>query len=316
MAIAAKATVDCSGDGDVAARAGAPMAKGHEQTGDIQSSTVLFDIDGVDLQAFGEAQRQNPELYRTHRTFDIVEGEHGPEVHCPFALTGLEPLMVPMHARGELGFPQPYLIISQTTEQGRFQVNMAKVDGVDATDADSYSQGEVIGRMRVAKVVEFLRRHVPGFERVSVVSIAHQIGVRESRHLVGEHVLTLDEMIARTAYPDTIAMGGYRTDIHYREEQVDASKRRIPKTTYFPDGYFVPYRCLLPRQVDGLLVAGRCVSATQEANGSTRVMGCCMALGQAAGVAAAFSAKAGVSPRDVDIAAVQNALRQLGGILE
>ena len=152
--------------------------------------------------------------------------------------------------------------------------------------------------------------------RASVVSIAHQIGIRESRHLVGDHVLTLDEMIARTAYPDTIAMGGYRTDIHYREEQVDASKRRIPKTTYFPDGYFIPYRRLLPRQVENLLVAGRCISTTQEANGSTRVMGCCMALGQAAGVAAALSAEAGASPREVDIAAVQDTLRRLGGILD
>jgi hypothetical protein len=316
VAISAKVTIDCSGDGDVAARAGATMIKGGETSGELQSSTVLFDVDRVDMETFARAQSKEPDTYRTHHDFRLVNGPHGQELHCPALLTGLEPLMVPLHAKGELGFPQPYLIITQTTQEGRYLVNMAKVDGVDATDADSYSRGEILGRQRVAKVIEFLQRHVPGFERVRVVRTPHQIGVRESRRLVGEHVLTADEMVARKTYPDAIAMGGYYVDIHRREEQVEMAKRRIPETKFFPHGYFIPYRCMLPKQVDGLLVAGRCISTTQEANGSTRVMPSCMALGQAAGVAAALSAKSEVGPKEVDIAAVQQRLRVLGGILE
>ena len=316
VAISAGATVDCSGDGDVAARAGAPMVTGDGATGQVQSSTVLFDIVGVDMEAFVEAQRAHPDLYRTHHASRTVEGVHGRELRPPVLLTGLEPLMVPMHAKGELGFPQPYLILSETTEKGRHLVNMAKVDDVDATDADSYSRGEVLGGMRVAKVIGFLRGHVPGFEQAKVVRTPHQIGIRESRHLVGEHVLTVDEMVAGESYPDAIAMGGYYVDVHRREEEVSAAKRIIPKTETFPDGYCIPYGCLLPKEVDHLLVAGRCSSATQEANGSTRVMPCCMALGQAAGVAAALSTASGVRPRDIDVAAVQDTLRRLGGVFQ
>jgi FAD-dependent oxidoreductase family protein len=315
-AISAGVTVDCSGDGDVAARAGAPMVAGDGAAGQLQSSTVLFDIAGVDMDAFVEAQRAHPDLYRTHHAPRTVEGAHGKELRPPVLITGLEPLMVPMHAKGELGFPQPYLILSETTEEGHYLVNMAKVDGVDATDADSYSGGEVVGRMRVAKVVEFLRGHVPGFEQARVTRTPYQIGIRESRHLVGEHVLTVDEMVARATYPDAIAMGGYYVDIHRREEKVDAAKRVIPETKTFPDGYFIPYGCLLPKEVDHLLVAGRCSSATQAANGSCRVMPCCMAQGQAAGVAAALSTASGVRPRDIDVAAVQDALRRMGGVFE
>ena len=315
-AISAKVTVDCSGDGDVAARAGAPMVKGNEATGQVQSSTVLFEIAGADMEAFVEAQRAHPDLYRTHHDFRTVEGAHGKELRPPVLITGLEPLMVPMHAKGELGFPQPYLILSETTQKGHYLVNMAKVDDVDATDADSYSRGEVLGRMRVAKVIEFLRRNVPGFEQARVIRTPHQIGIRESRHLVGEHVLTVDEMVAGKTYPDAIAMGGYYVDLHRREEKADAAKRIIPETKTFPDGYFIPYGCLLPKEVDRLLVAGRCISATQAANGSTRVMPCCMALGQAAGVAAALSAESGASPRDIDVVAVQNVLRRIGGVFE
>jgi hypothetical protein len=315
-AISAKITVDCSGDGDVAARAGAPMVVGSEVTGQVQSSTVLFEITGADMEVFVEAQRAHPDRYRTHQDFRTVEGAHGKEWRPPVMISGLEPLMVPMHAKGELGFPQPYLILSETTEKGHYLVNMAKVDDVDATDADSYSRGEVLGRMRVAKVIEFLRRHVPGFEQARVIRTPHQIGIRESRHLVGEHVLTVDEMVAGKTYPDAIAMGGYYVDLHRREEKVNAAKRIIPETKTFPDGYFIPYGCLLPKEVDRLLVAGRCISATQAANGSTRVMPCCMALGQAAGVAAALSAESGASPRDIDVVAVQNVLRRFGGVFE
>ncbi|MCK5327800.1 MAG: FAD-dependent oxidoreductase, partial [Candidatus Latescibacteria bacterium] len=183
-AISAKVTVDCSGDGDVAARAGAPMVVAGEATGPVQSSTVLFEIAGADMEVFVKAQRAHPDLYRTHHAPRTVEGAHGKELRPPVLITGLEPLMVPMHAKGELGFPQPYLILSETIEKGHYLVNMAKVDDVDATDADSYSQGEVLGRMRVAKVIEFMRRHVPGFEQVRVIRTPHQIGIRESRHLI------------------------------------------------------------------------------------------------------------------------------------
>ena len=114
---------------------------------------------------------------------------------------------------------------------------MAKVDDVDATDAGSYSRGEVLGRMRVAKVIEFMRRRVPGFEQVRVIRTPHQIGIRESRHLVGEHVLTVEEMVARKTYPDSIAMGGYYVDLHRREEQVDAARRTsqgVASTRWLP----------------------------------------------------------------------------------
>jgi hypothetical protein len=315
MAISALVTVDCTGDGDVAARSGALMVKGDGTTGRLQSSTMLFVIDNVDIKVLARAGSKDPGFYRIHEELGFAEGADGPELRCAPVITGLEPLMVPMHAKDELGFPQPYLIVSEMPRKGQYLVNMAKVDDLDATDADSYSRGEVLGRLRVARVIEFLHRHVPGFKNARLVRTACRIGIRESRHLVGEHVLTVDEMIAREEYPDTIAMGGHHVDIHRREEKVIAAKREIPKMVIFPDGYFIPYRCLLPRQIKGLLVAGRCMSATQAANGSVRVMGTCMAMGQAAGTAAALAAGQGVLPRQVKALELQKVLKEQGAVI-
>ncbi len=317
LAISARVTVDCSGDGDVAFRAGAPTAKPGGDSGEIQPATLPFVIDGVDVLRFAEAVRTNPELYRVHQKIGIVDGARGPQVqYSSREISGLEPLMVPLHAADKLGFPQPFMILCRTMREGQFFVNMAKVVDVDVTDVDSYSRGEMLARMRVAPVMDFLRQYVPGFEHIRVVSTPHQLGIREGRLLLGEHILTIDEMAARQTYPDTVAMGGRYVDIHRVEEKVDFAKRKVPVAQTFPDGYFIPYRCLVPRQVDGLLVAGRCSSATRAAMGSVRVMGCVMALGQAAGVAAALSAKSGAAPRDVNMAAAQDTLRRLGGIVE
>ncbi len=317
MAISAKVTVDCSGDGDVAFRAGAPMTKPGGESGVVQPSTMLFTIDGVDMLRFAEASRKNPDLYRVHQKIEIVEGTDGPEARHSEELSGLEPLMVPLHAADKLGFPQSFIILARTARKGQYLVNMAKVDDVDVTDADSFSKGEMTARMRVSAVLKFLRSYVPGFENTQVVSTPpHQLGIREGRILLGEHILTVEEMDARQSYPDTVAMGGRYVDIHRCEGKVTMAERKVPKLQTFPDGYFIPYRCLVPRQVDGVLVAGRCISTTREAMGSVRVMGCVLALGQAAGVAAALSAKGNVSVKNLDIGRLQETLRKDGAIIE
>ena len=157
----------------------------------------------------------------------------------------------------------------------------------------------------------FLKKHVPGFERSALMSTGPHIGVRETRRIKGEYTLTADDVLAGREFPDNIARCAYCVDIH----QPDG---RGSTLRYINAGrsYGIPYRILLPQVIEQLLVAGRCASATHEGAASVRVMGAAMAMGQAAGTAAALSIKLGVTPRNVDIDALRGLLRQQGAVLE
>jgi hypothetical protein len=159
--------------------------------------------------------------------------------------------------------------------------------------------------------VEFARWDVPGFEHAQLVRMAPRIGVRETRRIVGEHVLTADEVIGAQKSPEVIAKGGHHVDIH----GAGVDQERIPVR----DGgsYDIPFGCLVPRGLSTILVAGRCLSSTREANGSARVMGTCIATGQAAGTAAALCVRRGLADvRDLPISQLQQALRNDRSVLE
>jgi hypothetical protein len=217
-----------------------------------------------------------------------------------FIAVGFESVLAKAKTEQKYGFIRylddlKYLILITSFIKGEVNINSAKVLNYDPTTGDGLTRAENEGRTKAFALAEFFREYVPGFEYARLISTAAHIGVRESRRIVGEYVLTREDLEEGVKFADDIALGCYPMDIHYGDG-------RPAEIIYSKSGSFgIPYRCLVPQKIENLLIAGRPISATREAFGSTRVMPTCMAVGQAAGVAAFLSVRNEVSPREVDV---------------
>lgn len=190
-------------------------------------------------------------------------------------------------------------------------VNMVRVQGLDGTDVEQLTEAEELGRKQVFIIADFMKSSLPGFERASVTQVGTQIGVRETRRIDGQYALSMDDVVHGRRFEDVIARSGYPIDIH------DPSGKNVTAAWIDGDGaYDIPYRCLLPKQIDNLLAGGRCISTTHEALATTRLTPSCMATGQAAGTAAAMAAAEGISPLALDTKRLQDVLKRNGAILD
>jgi hypothetical protein len=187
-------------------------------------------------------------------------------------------------------------------------VNMSRVNGVDSTLPESYTYGEMEARKQIYRIERYLRGYVPGFEHAYMNVVAPFMGIRESRVIVGKYVLTADDILSCRRFDDAIAVASYPVDIHH-------AKGGDCTLQYCGDSYDIPYRSLIPAEVEGLIVAGRCASFTHEAMASTRVMSTCMALGEAAGRAARLALKGGVLPSELDVEELRRELIAEGAFL-
>jgi len=192
---------------------------------------------------------------------------------------------------------------------GEYYANATRIAGY-CTDAWDLTNGEIEGRRQVMQLLDWLREHAVGFEHAFLLSSAPRVGLRESRRLVGLYTMTRADILGYADFAYHVARGAYAIDIH--------QQGRGTEMVYLEPGlsYGIPYRSLVPIAVDGLLAAGRCLSADHDALGSVRVMATCLATGHAAGVAAALSARQGVAPHALDVTALQEVLRGQGAILE
>lgn len=278
-AIRATVVVDASGDADVAASAGAPYERIGERAS-VQSLTTTFSLVNVDSERA-----------------DAVAKEE------------LWSLMRAATAGGSFRLPRVEGSVHRTPHPGVVATNMTRVRVEDPTDPVLLSAAEVEGRRQALEYARFMRERVPGYERSVLGSFSTQIGVRETRRIDGEYRLTRADVLAARQFPDAIAVCGAPIEDHHSGTDT--------AWEYVPGGgtYGIPYRCLLPKDVEGLLVAGRCLSAEHEAHASVRSIGQCMAMGQAAGVAAALAVEGGVEPRDVPIEPLRMGLLDLGAIL-
>ncbi len=308
-AIPAGAVVDCTGDGDVAARAGAPFERGRPGDQVTQPLTMLFALSQVDLdraEQAGAATRRNQEVlgseyWRTH-------------YHCSHIL------LKQWQAELDREFPElaGTMIRFNIRDWGEgvyWAGNMLHIPRLDASDGDQLTRAEILGRDFVWRLSEFLRGHVPGFERCHLVGTFHQIGVRETRRILGEYYLTYEDVLEARRFEDGIALCGYWVDIHDHK----GVWLHIPgQGTQVKAGgaYAIPYRCLVPKEVDGVLVAGRCLSASHEAQASARVMAQCMAMGEAAGTAAALAVRTGATLRTLDSALLRQTLLERGAFVD
>jgi hypothetical protein len=293
--ILAQRTIDATADAFVAAAAGCALQQGDER-GRVQPASLMFRLSHVDMTAVAAYVRERPDQMRTslgvnERTADTLT-----------AVAGLYELW---HGAQEDGVEVPRELVSFfiSPYPDEVTVNMTRVVDVDPLDPDDLTRAEIEARAQAMRLVAFFRERVPGFARARIAATATQIGVRESRRIVGAYTLTRDDILERHPFDDAIARSAYPIDIHNPSGSGTTTHRLPPGTSYE-----IPYRCLVPQVIDDLLVAGRCISTTHEALASTRLTPTVMTLGQAAGTAAALSLAAGVIPRDLDAHALRERL--------
>lgn len=275
FAIKARVTIDCTGDADLAVHAGADYRVGRDQDGLTQPMTMMFRLGGVDW-----VQRDGEELY------DLVNEA--------IKRTGSE---------FRLAYEWPWAIhVPNAGEVGMMLTHVYRADGTDVRDL---TRAEIEARRQVAATTDFLIEHVPEFADAYLIDTAPQIGVRETRRIVGDYTLSTDDVVEGRPFEDVITTVSFAMDIHHPDNggqsalRVGANRRGV---------YDIPYRALIPRGLDQVLVAGRCISGSHEAHASYRVKGPCMAMGQAAGVAAALAVRDGVSVRDLEITVLREEL--------
>jgi hypothetical protein len=284
----ATVTVDCSADGDVAAYSGNPTEYGRQGDALVQPMTMFFRVSGVDDRMVEE--------YVTNHTDD----------YRPFAS-----IVDAAKAAGRFQIPRRGVGMYRTLQPGVWRINTSRVLGRDGTNAVDLSAAEIEGREQVMQLMTFFREELPGFQNAKLMDTASTIGVRETRRIVGDYVLTLEDLQSGRHFDDVIALAGYPVDIHDPAGSGGGASDSYATANI----YEIPFRSLVPRDRDGLLVAGRCVSATHEALGAIRVMPPAFAMGEAAGTAAALSAGAGIAPRDIDIDGLQRQLIENGAYL-
>ena len=272
--------VDATGDGDLFYLAGCDYQLGRESDGFCQPMTTCFRMSGVDLDLFTEERPKLQELYKEKQS------------------------------KGEITNPRENILVFFGVGEDVLHFNSTRVIKLNPTDPFDVSRAEVMARRQIHELVSFLKENSKAFDESALISIAVDIGVRESRKLKGVHILTADEIINCTQFEDSIALGNYDIDIH-NPTGTGTSHR------FFGDGeyYTIPYRSLLPKEFNNLLVAGRCLSATHEAQASVRIMPTCCCLGQAAGTAVAVAIKSNKNAHTVDVKEMQNKLIENGAVL-
>ncbi len=307
QAVRARVFIDATGDADVAFRAGAPTRQGREVDGAVQSMGSMFRVGGVRPPPPQEAEAAAEALGAA-----IESGE------------------LCMYNPGIGGR-------SSTIQPTEVTPNVTRFAG-DPTSNRDLTAGETRLRRDTRRIVRFYRQHVPGYENCFLAATPAQIGIRESRQIVGTYALSADDIVSGRTFDDTIALGSWWIDIHCPLGRVrhgthlckancptqepcpmlDEHPDKLPTALHPPEGgfYGIPYRSVVAQGVANLLVSGRCISATHEGMGGARVMGTCMAIGHATGTAAAVAAEEGIPVAEVNIKALQDALREDGAVLE
>ena len=270
--------IDASGDGELIEMAGCEFVVGRESDGYCQPMTTCFRLSGVDVDEFYKKEDYLNERYHEYQ------------------------------ASGKVTNPRENLLFFRGLGDGMLHLNTTRVIKHDPTDPFELSRAEILARRQVYEMVSFFKEAAPEiFAKSSIAHIASHIGIRESRKLVGVHVLTSEELRSCVDFPDTIALGNYDIDIH----------NPTGAGTYiysFSGGqyYKIPYRSLLPKEYDNMLVAGRCLSADHEAHSAVRILPICACMGEAAGVAISLCKKNGATTHTLDTDLLRATLKEKG----
>lgn len=269
--------IDATGDGEVAMLSGCPFVLGRESDHLCQPMTLCFRIGGVDKEKYQANRSAMQTLYKEFQNKGLIKN------------------------------PREDILVFDNLNEGVLHFNTTRIIKKNPTDPFDVTQAEIEAREQVFELYEFLKQNIEGFENSRILSTALQIGIRESRKIIGEYVLTVEDLKSLARFDDAIAVANYDIDIH-NPEGTGTSHYYFKENEW----YEIPYRSLLPKSVNNLLVTGRCISSTHEAQASYRIMPFCAELGQAAGAAASISIQDKTDFRNIDIHKVQRILRDEG----
>lgn len=286
QAILAKVVIDCTGDGDLAARSGAAYIKGRETDGSMQPVTIMFKVGGVDY------------------TRAVFPGKFEDYIQIPAG-------EIQALGKAALPFPAGHVLLYRTSLPGVVTCNMTNCIGIDGTKTEDLVRATRVCRSQMDSIVQFLRSTVPGYENCYILSSASLIGVRETRHFKGVKTITEEDIRASRVFDDwAVTYASFNFDVHNMSGNgLDATGAQDAFTATY---YTIPYGCLVPETINGLLLAGRDISGTHMAHANYRVMPICANMGQAAGIAAAICAKNDIQPREVDVTLLQKRLLENG----
>lgn len=297
--IKGKVFIDTTGDADLAYLAGAPCLQGREEDRKTQPMTMKFRLRGVDLARVKEYMLEHPEEF--YKKTPVSELKELPLSGVMGYFKHWKEAALPINRDQVLFFTGP--------GEDEVLVNTTRVQGLDGTDVLDLTAAEKLGREQAFMVAQFMKG-LPGFENSRLVQTGTQIGVRESRRIVGQYILQASDVVEGRRFPDVIARSGYPIDIH------DPSGKGVTAAWVQGDGaYDIPYRSLLPQHIGNLLTGGRCISTSHEALATTRLTPSCMATGQAAGTAAGLAVRHNCKPAEIDVAELQVILVEQGGAL-
>ena len=278
--IRAKCVIDATGDGDIAASAGVPYFKGRETDGKMQPCTIMFKVGGVDYSRA------------------VFPGSF--ETKVPTAKGELQAL-----AKEILPFPAGHVLLYGQTTPGTVCCNMTNCIDIDATVAEDLTKGLQVCRSQIEPIVKFLRQYVPGYENCWLMSSASMLGVRETRHFTGIQSLTPEDILSAKEFDNWVVKRAFfNFDVH-NMSGASLDETGVQHEWPQPKDYTIPYGCLLPKNIEGLLLSGRNISGSHLAHSNFRVMPIAMATGEAAGIAAAFSVMKNVLLRDVNVKDIQ-----------
>lgn len=270
--------IDATGDADLAVMSGVPCNKGRESDGLCQPMTLCFRVGNISNNFTREEKQRINIVYEQYK------------------------------AEGKITNPREDVLVFMTTSPHILHFNTTRIVKLDPTDGFDITKAEIEARKQVFEIFDMLKKEIRGFESSVLLSTASKIGVRESRQIHGEHLLTAEELKDCTVFEDSIAVGNYDIDIHNPEGSGTSHY-------FFPEGkyYTIPYRSLVAKGIDNLLAAGRCISATHEAQASVRIMPICCCLGEAAGAAAAVAVNNKTTFKDTPIKQIQKIITDNGG---
>ncbi len=273
--------IDTTGDGNLFYLAGCDYLLGRKSDNLCQPMTTCFRMSGVDIERFNVEKENIQKLYKEYQN------------------------------AGKISNPRENILYFLGIGEGIMHFNTTRIIKRNPTDPFDVSKAEKAARGQILELVNFLKEVSPAFKNSNIISIASDIGVRESRKLRGKHILTEEELKNCTKFEDGIALGNYDIDIHNPAGSGTSHY-------YFKAGeyYSIPYRSLLPKEFDNLLVAGRCISATHEAQASVRIMPICACMGEAAGLAIAVAKQTNTNTHTLDTNILREKLKSNEAILE
>jgi hypothetical protein len=279
--IFAEVTVDATGDGDVAAKAGAAYVLGRESDHKMQPATLMFKVGGVDYD-------RAVFLGSFESTYDTPNGE-------------LQAL-----AKQHIPYPAGHILTYESTLPGVVTCNMTNAVGIDGTRAEDLTKATIACRRQMDDIIRYLRAFVPGYERCFAISSASLIGIRETRHFKGKYTLTEQDILEAKVFEDYVVKDAYfNFDVH-NITGAGLDKTGVQKHFAQQNGYTVPYRCLLPETKENLLLCGRNISGTHIAHSNFRAMPICVGIGEAAGTAAALAVAQKRRLQDVPAQQIRN----------